>query len=85
MTDNPAKDDYMGDFYKEAGKYSPMKRDQFDPHANERDNHQPAPRPFPVMDDAAYIGLPGDIVTMIKPHTEGTPQDGDRASYEKAL
>jgi hypothetical protein len=32
-----------------------------------------APEPWPVMDPAAYYGLPGDIVRAIEPHSEADP------------
>lgn len=34
---------------------------------------RPVPRAFPVMAKEAYIGLPGEIVRMIEPHTESDP------------
>jgi hypothetical protein len=33
----------------------------------------PAVREFPTLDEAALIGLPGEIVRLIEPHTEGDP------------
>ena len=30
-------------------------------------------RPWPVMDQAAYHGLAGDVVRAIEPHTEADP------------
>src|SRR5438128_1832575 len=33
----------------------------------------PPPDGWPVLDEAALIGLPGDIVKVIEPHTEADP------------
>jgi hypothetical protein len=37
------------------------------------DLNPPGVREFPVMADEAFIGLPGDIVRMVAPHTESDP------------
>ncbi len=36
-------------------------------------NEEPQEHPFPVMDDAAYRGIFGEIVQTIEPHTEADP------------
>ncbi len=33
----------------------------------------PGVREFPIMADEAFVGLPGDIVRMVAPHTESDP------------
>jgi hypothetical protein len=38
-----------------------------------KQNEEPRERPFPVMDDAAYRGIFGEIVGAIEPHSEADP------------
>ncbi len=38
-----------------------------------KQNEEPRERPFPVMDDAAYRGILGEIVGAIEPHSEADP------------
>src|SRR5215475_8158242 len=37
------------------------------------DPHRQAEKPWPSMDDAAYLGLAGEIVHTIEPHSESDP------------
>jgi hypothetical protein len=69
VTNYTAKTEYMRSFREDAEKFSAMKRDSSRPH----DDRGPSRHPYPVMDEAAFICLPGDIVSMIKPHTESDP------------
>jgi hypothetical protein len=41
-------------------------------HDSPEQSHDPE-RPWPVMDEAAFYGLAGDVVRAIAPHTEGDP------------
>ena len=43
------------------------------PDTDAEDCRAPPVRDFPVMAKEAFIGLPGDIVRMVEPHTESDP------------
>jgi hypothetical protein len=43
------------------------------PDTDAEDYRSPPVRDFPVMAKEAFIGLPGDIVRMVEPHTESDP------------
>jgi hypothetical protein len=52
-----------------------LSNEELDAKALEIDERNAAPRvrEFPTMDDAAFHGLPGEIVAALKPHTESDP------------
>jgi hypothetical protein len=41
--------------------------------AEDAESFSPSVREFPVMAEEAFIGLPGDIVRVVTPHTESDP------------